>query len=74
MEAHRTLGANLSLVEGVGSKTILTLLSEIARSLDAFENAGKLASHLGLRPGRDISGGETLSGKTKNCRVACRWP
>ena len=64
-EARRILGVDLSLVEGIGAKTILVYLSEVGKSVDAFENAGRLASYLGLCPACDISGGKKLSQKTK---------
>jgi hypothetical protein len=64
-EAHRILGVDLRLVEGIGPGTILTFLSEIGRNITAFDTPGKLAIYLGLCPGCKISGGKVLSKKTK---------
>jgi transposase len=71
-EAHRILGVDLQLVEGIGPTIILVFLSEIGTNTDSFETAGALASYLGLCPCCNVSGGKELSNRTKkvNHRLA----
>jgi transposase len=58
-------GVDLSQIEGVGTNTILTLMSEVGFNLKgSFKTAKHFASWLGFTPNRRITGGKTLSSKT----------
>jgi hypothetical protein len=67
-EAHRILGVDLRLVEGIGPNLILVFLSEIGTNMGSFETAGALASYLGLCPACDVSGGKPISHRTKKVK------
>jgi len=58
-------GVDLLHIHGVGYSTILTLMSETGFDLSMFPSGKHFASWLGFAPNRRISGGKTLSSKTR---------
>lgn len=60
-----TGGVDLSQIDGVGTATLLTMMSETGFDLSKFSTAKHFASWLGFAPNRKISGGKELSSKTR---------
>jgi len=58
-------GLDLLDIEGLGPNTLLSLISEVGLSLDAFPTAKHFSSWLGLSPNKKTSGGKVLSNKTR---------
>jgi hypothetical protein len=58
-------GVDLTAISGIDVNTALKVIAEIGVDLSRFKSAKHFASWLGLCPGTKISGGKTLSGKTK---------
>lgn len=64
--AQLTNGIDLLAIPGVGSGTLLTVLSEVGWNLgEKFETAKHFTSWLGLAPNPKKSGGRVLSSRTK---------
>lgn len=59
-----TGGVDLSVIAGVGSTTIITLLSETGIDLSAFPTARHFTSWLRLAPNKKVSGGRVISSRT----------
>ena len=67
-EGYRFYGVDLSTINGIGSGTIATLMSELGNGNDIltnFNSEGRFVSWLGLCPDNRISGGKVLSSKTR---------
>ena len=64
-ELHRLAGVDLLAVPGINSISALQLLGEIGFDMTRWKNPKQFASWLGLCPGNKVSGGKSLSGKTK---------
>lgn len=67
-EAFRYYGVDLTAVDGIGSSTLLCLMSEVGTAEEfrrGFRSAEAFASWLGLCPDNRISGGRVLSAKTR---------
>jgi hypothetical protein len=62
---YRIFGADLTAVPGVNSLTAHTLWSEVGPDLPKFPHAAALASGRGRCPDNRISGGQILSGRTR---------
>ncbi|MEX3968977.1 IS110 family transposase, partial [Paraburkholderia sp. EG286B] len=58
-------GVDLTRINGIEVTTALAVLSEIGADLSRFPSVKHFTSWLGLCPGTRISGGKTLSGKSK---------
>jgi transposase len=58
-------GVELLAINGVGSATILTLISETGLDLSMFKTAKHFASWLGFAPNRKITGGKVISSHTR---------
>jgi transposase len=69
-ELYRLYGTDLTLVPSFGALTVYQLFSELGRDLSAFQSDKRFCSWLGLCPDNKISGGKTLSSRTK--RVTSR--
>jgi transposase len=71
-ELIRISGVDLTKIPSIGASTALTIVSEIGLDMSRWRSAKSFASWLGLCPGNKVSGGKSLSGKTKPCanRVA----
>jgi transposase len=70
-EAWRFYGVDLSLVPGVGTGLLSSLMSELGtrdQILENFHSAAALASWLGLCPDNRISGGRILKAKTRKVK------
>jgi transposase len=63
---HRiTGGIELLDINGVGSNTILTLVSETGLDMSKFQTAKHFASWLGFAPNRKVTGGKEISSRTR---------
>lgn len=71
-ELVRITGVDLTKIPSIGASTALTIVSEIGMDMSRWRSAKHFASWLGLCPGNKVSGGKSLSGKSKPCanRVA----
>jgi transposase len=58
-------GVELLAINGVGSATILTLISETGLDLSMFKTAKHFAAWLGFAPNRKITGGKVISSHTR---------
>lgn len=64
-----TNGVDLSEIDGVGTNTILTLMSEVGFNLkESFKTGRHFASWLGFTPNHRITGGKKLSSKTEKVK------
>ena len=63
--AWKLTGVDLFKINGLGSETILRILSEVGVDLSAFPTEKHFASWLCLSPNRRISGKQVLSSRTK---------
>jgi len=59
-ELQRTMGVDLTLIDGIDVITAQTIFSEIGPDFSAFPNEDHFASWLTLSPKRDISGGKVI--------------
>lgn len=64
-ELHRLAGVDLLAVPGLNSVSALQLLGEIGFDMTRWNNPKQFASWLGLCSGNKVSGGKSISGKTK---------
>ncbi len=72
-ELQRTMGVDVTAIDGVDVMTTQVILSELGPDLSAsFPSEGHFASWLELAPRRDVSGGKVLRQKSRksNNRVA----
>jgi transposase len=69
-ELYRIAGVDLTDIPGVSSVTAQVILTEVGPDLSRFRHASAFASWLGLCPENRVSGGKTLSRRTR--RVAHR--
>ena len=58
---------DLTRIAGINESSALTILSEIGFSVAPGKTSKHFASWLGLSPGNKISGGKSISSKTKMC-------
>jgi transposase len=58
-------GVDLTRIDGINITTALTVVSEVGNDLSRFPDAAHFASWLGLCPGSKISGGKSISGRTR---------
>jgi transposase len=59
-ELHRTLGVDLTRIDGIDVLTAQVIFSEIGPDFSAFPDENHFASWLTLAPQRDISGGKVI--------------
>ena len=59
-ELQRTMGVDLTLIDGIDVITAQTIFSEIGPDFSAFPNEDHFASWLTLSPKHDISGGKLI--------------
>jgi transposase len=62
---YRIFGVDLTAIPGISVLTAHTLLAEVGPDLSRFRSGAAFASWMGLCPDNDISGGRTLSVKTR---------
>ncbi|MBS0351446.1 MAG: IS110 family transposase, partial [Proteobacteria bacterium] len=58
-------GVDLTRIDGLGTHSVLRILSKIGLDMNRWPSAKHFGSWLGLAPGTKISGGKRVSGKTK---------
>ena len=61
----RITGVDLTAIEGIDAQTALKLIGEIGLDMSRWPTEKHFASWLALSPGSKISGGKTLSARTK---------
>lgn len=61
-------GIDITDLSGIDQSTALKILAELGGNVDAWKSSKHFASWLALCPGNKISGGRSLSGKTKRCQ------
>lgn len=68
-EAHaplqRLTGVDLTRIDGIDAPTALKLVAEIGLDMTRWPTEKHFASWLGLAPGSKVTGGKSLSGRTK---------
>ena len=64
---YRMTGVDLVQVGGIAPKVSLQILSEIGLDMSKWKTTKRFSSWLGLCPGSKISGGKTLSSRSKQC-------
>lgn len=64
-ELLRVTGVDLTKIDGIDSTTAAKVISEIGLDMDRWKSPKHFASWLGLSPGSKITGGKSISGKTK---------
>lgn len=64
-ELFRVSGVDLTKIDGIDSTTAAKVISEIGLDMDRWKSPKHFASWLGLSPGSKITGGKSISGKTK---------
>ena len=65
LSLYQKLGVDLTVIEGIGVWTGLTMLTEVGPDLSAFKSEKHFTSWLGLCPDNRISGGKVLSSRTR---------
>ena len=60
-------GVDLTQIDGLNENSVLKILSETGADVSAWPTEKHFASWLGLCPGNKVTGGKTLSSKTKPC-------
>ncbi len=64
-ELHRIMGVDLTKIDGLEAHSVLKIVGETGLDMSFWKTEKHFASWLGLCPGSKISGGKSLSGKTK---------
>lgn len=59
-ELRRTMGVDLTQIDGINVMTAQTILAEIGPDVSAFPSEGNFSSWLMLAPWRDVSGGKVI--------------
>jgi hypothetical protein len=67
-ELYRIAGVDLTDVPGVSASTAQVILTEIGPDVSRFRNASAFSSWLGLCPEKRVSGGKTLSCRTRKIK------
>ena len=62
---YRMTGVDLTQIDGVDAYTALKVVSEIGTDMTKWPSAKHFASWLGLSPNNRVTGGRTISSKTK---------
>lgn len=63
-ELTRINGVDLTAITGLGSNTVLQIISEVGTDLSKFHSAKHFASYLGFTPHNKITGGVIISSRT----------
>ena len=66
-ELYQMTGVDLTQIDGLNENSVLKILSETGADVSAWPTEKHFASWLGLCPGNKVTGGKTLSSKTKPC-------
>lgn len=62
--SYNYYGVDLFAIEGIGTNTIMTLITEIGLDLSKFKTAKQFTSYLRLAPNNRVSGGKIISSRT----------
>ncbi len=65
-ELYEMTGVDLTQIDGLNENSVLKILSETGADMDVWPTEKHFSSWLGLSPGNKITGGKSLSGKTKS--------
>ena len=63
----RVCGVDLTRIDGIDVTTALAVVSETGTDMSRFPSVKHFTCWQGLCPGTQITGGKTISGKTKRC-------
>jgi len=66
-QLFRMCGVDLTRIDGIDVTTALAVVSETGSDMSRFPSVKHFTCWLGLCPGTKITGGKTISGKTKRC-------
>lgn len=66
-EVYRMTGVDLCGLPGMSSYSVFKIISETGLDISRWKTEKHFASWLGLCPGNKVSGGKSLSSKTKPC-------
>ncbi len=66
-QLFKMCGVDLTRIDGLDVTTALAVVSETGADMSRFPSDKHFASWMGLCPGTKITGGLSLSGKTKRC-------
>jgi len=66
-QLYRMCGVDLTRIDGIDVTTALAVISETGADMSRFPSIKHFTCWLGLCPGTKITGGKTISGKTKRC-------
>ena len=64
-DLYRITGVDLTKIDGLEAHSVLKIVAETGLDMSLWKTEKHFASWLGLCPGNKISGGKSLSGKTK---------
>ena len=64
-EMYQMIGVDLTSIDGLNESSVLKILSETGSDISAWPTEKHFCSWLGLSPGNKVTGGKSLSGKTK---------
>jgi len=67
-ELHRIFGVDLTAIPGLQVATVRTLLSEVGTDFSAFPNSPAFCSWITLCPNHSITGGKTISSRTRKSK------
>jgi len=59
-ELYRTVGVDLTGIDGINVLTAQTIIGEVGHDMSRFETEAHLAAYLGLSPNNQISGGKVI--------------
>lgn len=62
---QRIVGVDLTAIPGIGALSALRIISEVGLDMSRWGNSKQFASWLGVCPGNNVSGGKSLSSKSK---------
>ena len=65
---YQMCGVDLTKIPGINVTTALAVVAETGADMSRFRTSGHFASWLGLCPGTKVSGGKSLSARTKPVR------
>jgi transposase len=64
-ELYQMTGVDLTRIDGLNESSVLKILSETGSDISSWPTEKHFCSWLGLSPGNKVTGGKSLSGKTK---------
>jgi len=64
-ELYQMTGVDLTRIDGLNESSVLKILSETGSDISSWPTEKHFCSWLGLSPGNKVTGGKSISGKTK---------